>query len=382
MKPRWLRHRIATPSPSPMPRVAQRVGQRVGAPVDLAEGQRAELVDDRRRVGVADRGRRVAGGRRRAPAAQRVERPAHSRRAASGARCPRSASVLAPCSSFWRELARWTFTAREPIAIATVGASARLARSPRSISARMSAGAARVEEDVALADARLLGRAGRRRAAPRRPPRPARGRCRRSRAPGGRTRCGSRPTCPCRRGAAGSAARRGGRGRGRRAGARRPRAAASSRASTASSCSATDAGSAGRPPRRGDAPRRRAAGARRRSARAGRSTSASTPAGSASARARRRSIARDLLLEGERRRARRRRGRRATSRREVAAERAGRAACRRAGDLDERADERGDEQPGALVDGVGVGAQRRRDGRDGAQRRRSAARPRRRPGCS
>jgi hypothetical protein len=38
-----------------------------------------------------------------------------------------------------------------------------------------------------------------------------------------------------------------------------------------------------------------------------------------------------------------------------------------AGRLDERADERGDEQPGALVDGLGVGAQRGRGGCGRAQ---------------
>ena len=37
------------------------------------------------------------------------------------------------------------------------------------------------------------------------------------------------------------------------------------------------------------------------------------------------------------------------------------------GDLDQRAHECGDQQPGALADGVGVGAERRGGGRDGAQ---------------
>ena len=39
--------------------------------------------------------------------------------------------------------------------------------------------------------------------------------------------------------------------------------------------------------------------------------------------------------------------------------------ARRVGGLDERADQRGGQQPGALVDGVGVGAQLGRDRRDG-----------------
>ena len=40
----------------------------------------------------------------------------------------------------------------------------------------------------------------------------------------------------------------------------------------------------------------------------------------------------------------------------------------RPGHLDQRADERGDQQPGALVDGVGIGAERGRGRRHGAQR--------------
>ena len=86
--------------------------------------------------------------------------------------------------------------------------------SPSSISRRISRRAARVEVDVALADRRLLGQQARPRAAPPPPPARARGRCRRSRARGARSRCGSRPTCPCRRAAGGSGGRRGGPGSG------------------------------------------------------------------------------------------------------------------------------------------------------------------------
>ena len=39
----------------------------------------------------------------------------------------------------------------------------------------------------------------------------------------------------------------------------------------------------------------------------------------------------------------------------------------RAGHLDQRAHERGHQQPGPLVDGIGVGAEGRGGGRDGAQ---------------
>ena len=55
-----------------MPVGAQRVGERVGALVDLAEGERAELVDDRRLVREVARRGRVAGGGRRAVAQQRA----------------------------------------------------------------------------------------------------------------------------------------------------------------------------------------------------------------------------------------------------------------------------------------------------------------------
>ena len=54
--------------------------------------------------------------------------------------------------------------------------------------------------------------------------------------------------------------------------------------------------------------------------------------------------------------------------REVPGDRAGQRRAR-AGDLDERSDQRGDEQPRALVDGVGVGPQRRCGRRDGPHRR-------------
>ena len=127
--------------------------------------------------------------------------------------------------------------------------------------------AARVQVDVALADRRLLLQQARPRAAPPPPPGRARGRCRRNRAGGGRTRCGSRPICPSRRAAGGSGARRAAPGRGRRAGAtvdaigaeharaRRPRSRRARR----------PGGRRGARP-----PRRSAAGGARRSARAAR----------------------------------------------------------------------------------------------------------------
>ena len=74
MKPRWLRHRIATPSPSSMPRVGERVGQARSC----ARGPRSkvsvpELVDDRRRVGVADRAERCSRRRASGPSARSVD---------------------------------------------------------------------------------------------------------------------------------------------------------------------------------------------------------------------------------------------------------------------------------------------------------------------
>ncbi len=53
MKPRWLRHMIATPSPSEMPGLAQLVRERIGPQVQLREGQAAALVDQRRPLRVA-----------------------------------------------------------------------------------------------------------------------------------------------------------------------------------------------------------------------------------------------------------------------------------------------------------------------------------------
>ena len=83
MKPRWLRHMIATPSPSRDAGLAQLVRERVGPPVHLLEGQRAALVDERRALRVARGGAGVGARRRRAPAAQRhqrLQRPVRAQR--------------------------------------------------------------------------------------------------------------------------------------------------------------------------------------------------------------------------------------------------------------------------------------------------------------
>ncbi len=67
----------------PHPAGAQGVGQRVRALGDLGERERPEVVDERRRVRVADRADGVARGRRGAEAAQRAQRlddPVRARR--------------------------------------------------------------------------------------------------------------------------------------------------------------------------------------------------------------------------------------------------------------------------------------------------------------
>ena len=134
----------------------------------------------------------------------------------------------------------------------------------------------------------------------------ARGRCRGTRARGARTRCGTRPTCPSRRAAAGRGGRRGAPDRGRRAGARRPaRPRRVSIPRTASSCSSLDAGSAGLPPSRATAAATRSGCVAPIGSRSSATAPSTTWPGSASARARSRSIAGDLLLEARARPARR-----------------------------------------------------------------------------
>ncbi len=124
---------------------------------------------------------------------------------------------------------------------------------PSSMSARMSF--ARASSGRRGAGRRTASRrAGPPAAAPRRPPRPARGRCRGSRAQDARTPCGSRPTCPFRPAAAARGGPRAAADPGRRAGARPlTPAPPASIARTASSCSSLEAGSAGLPPRRATA---------------------------------------------------------------------------------------------------------------------------------
>ena len=199
------------------------------------------------------------------------------------------------------------------------------------------------------------------------------GRCRRSRARGARSRCGSRPTCPSRRGAGGSAGRRAAPGRGPRAGAARALPSGSSSASTASSCSSTERGvgrAAAEPRDRLGDPQRvpradrlaqlatsasTAPGTRERARRAG---GRSAPAWSSKASGTSSSSAPGVERrrgQREHEEARRARPRAIAGRRRVA----GRA---RLGEVDERADDGGHEQPVAL----GAPARGRRAARRGA----------------
>ena len=84
MKPRWLRHMIATPSPGRMPCAANELRERVGAAVDLAVAERAELVDHGRLVRGARGGDGDRAGGGRAPAQQRAAARARGGRARRG----------------------------------------------------------------------------------------------------------------------------------------------------------------------------------------------------------------------------------------------------------------------------------------------------------
>ena len=229
--------------------------------------------------------------------------------------------------------------------------------SPSSISVADLGRPARIEEHVALADRRLLGeQPGLEQRLPHLLAR-ARARCRRTRAPGGRSRCGSRPTCPCRRAAGGSGGRRGGPGSGSSCGrTARPRRARAGRGRRPRAPRPTR-GSSGRPPSRATASATRSGWCGADRLRAARRPSSSRP-GRATARARRRSMPRGVLLEGERRELLEvgrvgaagqpeERG----SPPSVAGPQpqvVGPAARAGSAELDERGDDGGDEQPGAL----------------------------------
>ena len=260
--------------------------------------------------------------------------------------------AVASCAGIVSGMAASSHRGRQP--------HARRAASPRLDQPADLGRAARVEVDVALADRRLLGQqAGLQQRLPHRPAR-ARGRCRRSRARGGRTRCGSRPTCPCpsSRWRIRRATRRAGSGSSCGRAARAARA--EQRRARASSCSSTR-GRPGRPPSRATASAIRSGWP--------------APIGSRSSdvvehAGRERERARAQAVDA-RRRARRRRAARARSRsrldvgrvgedEEAAGElarsqRAGRRGAGGAGlgELDERADDGGDEQPLALAGGSG-----------------------------
>ena len=79
---------VAAHDPDPVavadPHPLEGVGEGVGAAVQLLEGERAALVDDRGLVRVVDRGGRDAGRRRGAPADEGRSRPSPPCRAASG----------------------------------------------------------------------------------------------------------------------------------------------------------------------------------------------------------------------------------------------------------------------------------------------------------
>ena len=224
---------------------------------------------------------------------------------------------------------------------------------------------------MALPDARLLGEQAGAAGAPRRCRWPAPGRRGRSRARGGRTRCGSRPTSPCRRGAGGSAGRRAWPGRGRRAGR-----------GTSASLSAEDRLLVLRRPRRGRS------GGRRASRR---------PLRDLELRAERRApvAALDGLEHAPRAREAGRRRAIASSnastassgsivahpQREVLAERARLEACPSPPASAERLDRRRHHEPRPLADVAGVGADADRDGHRGGLARRTPRRSARRSRC-
>ena len=367
MKPRWLRIMIATPSPSLTPASESECASAFVRRWTSLEGQRPELVDDRRPVGVADGRGGVAGGRRRPPAAHGVG----DAQGLVGTRRAQDAGLgeRARGEELLGDLGQDVHHPESYGNRRSAGASPRLDE-------RVDvAGPPRVEEDMALADARLLGQQA-----------------------GGEQglahRLGQRALV------AGEAAREmgelrvvsapfphpvqaledaprhppGGVGvvvRARETGPARPRV---ERRQDGVLVLLHGGGVGGAPAQGrdvgGDHERVRGADRRAQVVDVGQDARGHGQRAGAQA-----VDALDLGLEGERHElgvvgvARDVEG-------ELPAQVA-RAHGARPGHLDQRADERGDQQPGALVDGVGIGAERGRGRRHGAQRAR--ARGRRRP---
>ena len=220
MKPRWLRHRIATPSPGLEPLARSAWASALVRRSRSGHVSVPELVDERRAVGVADRGGDVAPAASVGPQRCSASAVRASLSGAVGRMMPVPARMRG--SGVVRELldgvhgrSPTTCAADPDAASGQPQAVGELAALDERVDV---AGPPRVEEDVALADARLLGQQARVEQRLADLLGQARGRCRRSRARGARTRCGSRPTSPCRPGAGGSAGPRGGPDRGRRAG--------------------------------------------------------------------------------------------------------------------------------------------------------------------
>ena len=294
-KPRWLRHMIATPSPSLTPssasawasalvrswtslKVSVPSSSMIAGSSGIARGGGACS----RRPAWAEAQQRVAGGHSRSGRSGRTmpalgERDERAELGRDGVATGRRVDIAAIFSR--------TTAAADPLG-PRPSSMKRVDVAPRGAgSGRRGAGRPRASPPAARPPA-----------APPPPPWRARGRCRRSRAAGGRTPCGSRPTCPCRRAAGGSGGRRGGPGRGPRAGARARRPSRAARAGPRARRGA------GRPGRRRAArrPRRPAAGGRRRSARAA-ATSASTPGGQRERAGAQAVDAAGVLVEGQRR---------------------------------------------------------------------------------
>jgi hypothetical protein len=87
-KPRWLRHMIATPSPSPTPSRGERVRQGVGALVELLEGELTELVDQADLARRAEREGGEAASRADAEVAARSSATSPRRAGRSDEPCP------------------------------------------------------------------------------------------------------------------------------------------------------------------------------------------------------------------------------------------------------------------------------------------------------